>query len=454
MSQSSQNPIDNSGELAWAAYESGRYELALQYAFESLSRNPEQANLHFLASSSCLRLDRYSEARQFAKQGIELAPASWLGYQALAWAIITDSRYAPGETSRQDAATQSRARIAEAKKLLATALKLNPVDSDLYALQAEIAFLEEDHGQARSSALQGLTFSPNSVLLRMKKIRALRAQSKTDEAMAVVDEALSLQPEHSRCLGIKAELELEKGNVDVALRAARSGVQLDPESDENREVYWDAIKAKNRFLRPIVTWQFVARKLHNLPRIAKTFAISIPILGGFGAVAAKEYFQNEGMAIVVIAAIFPGTMFFVSERPGMIIADVWMYLTDRTFRASVDRKELVIEISIGLASVTFFLAAVGSLWSFWVLGIWCYCAMVYFPIGIIVLSPYPWAKALQLINLIVFSTLIYFAVRTKASSVNGKRLVEVYMMMGAGFLALAGPLLHFNKYDESQKQAQ
>ena len=85
MNQSSQNPRDNSSELAWAAYESGRYELSLQYAFEALSLNPGNANLHLLASSACLGLGRHLEARQLAKQMIELAPASWLGYQALAW---------------------------------------------------------------------------------------------------------------------------------------------------------------------------------------------------------------------------------------------------------------------------------------------------------------------------------------------------------------------------------
>ncbi len=162
---------------------------------------------------------------------------------------------------------------------------------------------------------------------------------------------------------------------------------------------------------------------------------------------AFAHFEGSPIAILFIALIVGATALFAAERPAMISADLWIFLTDPVSRSTVDKRALYLEFSAWLAGGVFFFAALDAYWKPRTIAFWCFGSMVCFPIRINVSRPHLLAKSVELINLLVMVPLFYFAVAALQQSTNADVLIfGVYTLIGAALLALSGPTFHFSKF--------
>lgn len=340
---------------AWAAYELRQNELCIELALKGLSESPDDPHLYLLLSQVELRRNQFAKARYNANQVIQLAPEDDSGFIALAWAVICDSNFSPDQALNEQA--RFPARLAMAKDLLRQAMELNPNSARHFSLKCELHFLEDDNAAALDAARTGLQFDSNSTALRRQAIRALMTLGSTNDAYALCHECLQLDPMDNEALFSKAQIDLERGDIQIACRDARECVRREPENSRYRTLYWDAIKAGIGWLRPLVAWQFFARNIKRLPETAQIAAlIGGPVILGVvmasllrGPVAET----SVGLLTLLVVAL---PILLASERPGMALADAYMYLRDPQFRAASDPKQVITNALLAFYVVSFLLS--------------------------------------------------------------------------------------------------
>lgn len=337
---------------AWAAYELRQNELCVELALKGLSESPDDPYLYLLLSQVELRRNQFAKARYNANQVIRLAPDDDAGFVALAWAVICDSSYTPDRTLKEQA--RFPARLAMAKDLLRQAMELNPNDARHFTLKSELHFLESDHAAALDAALTGLQFDSSSTALRRQAIRALLAMGKNNEAYAFCHECLRIDPLDTAALISKAQIDLERGEIETACRDLRECVRREPGNAQYRTLYWDAIKAGIWWIRPLIGWRFIARKIERLPEVAQLAAlVGAPIILGIGVASLSSGPVAESSMGLLTLLLVTLTMLFASERPGMALADAYMYWRDPQFRAASDPKQVLINAIATLYAVGF-----------------------------------------------------------------------------------------------------
>lgn len=127
-------------------------------------------------------------------------------------------------------------RADEARADIKQALKLEPGNSDAYALQAIIAVVQNDKGPALTLANKAVELDQTSSAARLALSYAQQAHFKIEAALQSLQKAAELDPENALVWARLAELHMSTGYLDRALEAAQHAANLNPELSKTQTV--------------------------------------------------------------------------------------------------------------------------------------------------------------------------------------------------------------------------
>jgi tetratricopeptide (TPR) repeat protein len=118
--------------------------------------------------------------------------------------------------------------VDEARADLEQALKLEPGNSNAYALQAIIAVVQNAKEQALNLATKAVELDQASSTARLALSYAQQAHFNIEDALASVQKAVELNSENALAWTRLAELHMSTGYLDRALKAAQRAADLNP----------------------------------------------------------------------------------------------------------------------------------------------------------------------------------------------------------------------------------
>ncbi|BCT68679.1 TonB-dependent receptor [Nitrosospira sp. NRS527] len=127
-------------------------------------------------------------------------------------------------------------RTDEARADIEQALRLEPGNSDAYALQAIIAVVQNDKDQALTLANKAVELDQTSSAARLALSYAQQAHFNIEDALASVQKAVELDPQNALIWARLAELHMSTGYLDRALEAAQRAVDLNPNLSKTQTV--------------------------------------------------------------------------------------------------------------------------------------------------------------------------------------------------------------------------
>jgi Flp pilus assembly protein TadD len=119
-------------------------------------------------------------------------------------------------------------RVDEAQPLIQQAQRIEPSNSDAFALQAIIAVAKNQQQAALDLANKSVTANPQSSVALIARSYAYQAQFNIDEALKATQEAIRLAPDNALAWARLSELQLSQGDHDAALVSAQKAQALNP----------------------------------------------------------------------------------------------------------------------------------------------------------------------------------------------------------------------------------
>jgi tetratricopeptide (TPR) repeat protein len=198
------------------AHARGDYEQALSLYDAAIKVRPEFPEAFFQRANALVSLRRYTEAEKSFQRTMELR-ADWALPQAALGALL-----------------QRMGRSDEAEKYLERALTLERTNAIALVALTELRLrakaqqpVLENLLKRLEQATQGEAVTPSLWIARASVEREL---GKRAEAMASVNNALSLDSKNSSALMARAELEMAAGDFQSAIKDAQAARQLEPQS--------------------------------------------------------------------------------------------------------------------------------------------------------------------------------------------------------------------------------
>ena len=144
----------------------------------------------------------------------------------------------PGSDSLVNEAAQLLAvgRVDEAGSKIKQALGVDPANSNALSLQAIIAVVQNEKGEALNLADKAVAAGPNSATALIARSYAQQANFDLEAARKSLEEAVRLKPENALAWARLAELQSSFGELDKALDAARKAVELNPNLSRTQTV--------------------------------------------------------------------------------------------------------------------------------------------------------------------------------------------------------------------------
>lgn len=351
---------------AFAAYDIKSFDQCEMLVGEGLALEPNNLDLLALGGQVKLQKQEYALARGGAQRMIELAPDDDRGFSLLAWATIQDDNYCPDNTvfdpDLDDGKAAFELRVKTAESLNERCLEIDPVDPRHWLLKSKIHLLRDQYDESIEAAETGLQFSPAHFGLHHYRILAFEHKGDIDSMHEALLQQLQRMPEDDTAHNKLSQIYLSKKEVDKAITHAREAVRIDPNDDDNKEGYWDAMMASNSFIRPFVYLRYAVRWLRRSPPWVHMAAmISMGIIGGVIFTTAQHLGEPwEGIVICSsIALLILITIIFSSDRPFMAVFDLYYYFRNPTFRVSTSgekRNEYFLLVG-GFVAMIVFLAS-------------------------------------------------------------------------------------------------
>ena len=127
-------------------------------------------------------------------------------------------------------------RVDEATADIDKAQKLDPKNSDAFALQAMIAVTQNERGKALELGQKAVAADPKSATARIALSYAQQAQFDLPGALGSLEEAVKLAPENALAWARLAELQQSFGNLDKSLDSAKKAAALRPDLSRTQTV--------------------------------------------------------------------------------------------------------------------------------------------------------------------------------------------------------------------------
>jgi tetratricopeptide (TPR) repeat protein len=252
------------------AYERGmllfrqeRWALAPDEFRRELESTPNRARPHAMLCLCLLNSNRRKEAETEGRRAIELDPNYAFAYYALSLIALKEgnppARFAFA-ISRQDARRRAYRRLLNAsKRLMLTAVELDPLNADFLGQLAAIHFDLGDLRSAVATAERGLAQLPQHQRCADLRARSLSQLGKHREAIATVDRSLATNPEHAAAHATRGWLLMRRGQIREAREHFLEALRVSPH--DKRAI--SGLKAANSAVRPILG--FPRRMLLKLP---------------------------------------------------------------------------------------------------------------------------------------------------------------------------------------------
>lgn len=190
---------------------------------DSQSTNARLALAHFYWSH-----DRVGEAEQVMKEAHDLKPGDSRVNVTLALFY------------------QATRRRAEAEPFLRAAAEAGD-DPRLTMLLADY-YIAQNRGAEAAKLLQPFTGDRKyGVLVSMRLAGIAQVEGHADEAITIIDKAISNDPSNSRTLAAKSDLLLRQNRIDEAAKAAEAAVSANASSAEAQFVRGRVLRAKGNF---------------------------------------------------------------------------------------------------------------------------------------------------------------------------------------------------------------
>jgi Tfp pilus assembly protein PilF/opacity protein-like surface antigen len=120
-------------------------------------------------------------------------------------------------------------RVDEAKADIKRALKIDPKNSQAFALEAIIAVTQNEKEKALSLARKAVKAGPNSASPLVALSYAQQASFDLKGALNSLEEAVKVEPKNALVWSRLAEIRMSLGELDRALEAAKKAVKLNPD---------------------------------------------------------------------------------------------------------------------------------------------------------------------------------------------------------------------------------
>jgi Tfp pilus assembly protein PilF/opacity protein-like surface antigen len=120
-------------------------------------------------------------------------------------------------------------RVGEAKADIEKALKIDPKNSQAFALEAIIAVTQNEKGKALGLAKKAVGAGPHSASALVALSYAQQASFDLKGALKTIEEAVKVEPENALAWARLAEMRMSFGELDRALEAANKAVALNPD---------------------------------------------------------------------------------------------------------------------------------------------------------------------------------------------------------------------------------
>lgn len=356
------NPFGVIYAKAYAAFDLKNYDLCDSLVGEGLALEPENLDLLALGGQVKRIKQEYPLARAGAQRMIELAPNDDRGYNLLAWATLLDNNYCPSNATfnreLDDGTAAYAIRLETADALNKRCLEIDPVDSNNWLLKAKICFLRGQYDGVLEATKSGLRFSPAHYGLHHYRISAFEQKDDIPAMHAALLEQLQRMPEDDVAHKMLSQYYLSQKQVPQAIEHAREAVRLDPDDENNRESYWDAVMASNPIVRPFVQLRYAARWIKKLPQWAHVAALILLGLLMCVIFVIVEQLGDpwSGVAaagLVILVAVI-GTI-FSTDRPFMAVFDIYYWYRNPTYRVSVSpqkRTETLLAVVGSIAAAT------------------------------------------------------------------------------------------------------
>jgi len=127
-------------------------------------------------------------------------------------------------------------RVDEATADIDKAQKLDPKNSDAFALQSMIAVTQNEKGKALELAQKAVAADPKSATARIALSYAQQAHFDLPGALSSLEESVKLAPENALAWARLAELQQSFGYLDKSLDAAKKAVALNPDLSRTQTV--------------------------------------------------------------------------------------------------------------------------------------------------------------------------------------------------------------------------
>ena len=127
-------------------------------------------------------------------------------------------------------------RVGEAKADIEKALKIDPKNSEAFALEAIIAVTQNEKEKALSLARKAVKGDPHSASARIALSYAQQASFDLKGALSSLEEATKVAPENALVWARLAEMRMSFGELDRALEAANKAVHLNPDVERTQTV--------------------------------------------------------------------------------------------------------------------------------------------------------------------------------------------------------------------------
>lgn len=127
-------------------------------------------------------------------------------------------------------------RVDEARSDVDQALRLEPQNSNAFALQSIIAVTQNEKEKALTLAKKAVDTGPQSATARVALSYAQQAAFDLKGALTSLNEAVKLEPENALAWARLAELQMSFGELDDALKAAQKAVTLNPDLSRTQTI--------------------------------------------------------------------------------------------------------------------------------------------------------------------------------------------------------------------------
>jgi tetratricopeptide (TPR) repeat protein len=241
------------------AYERGiilfrqkRFDLAAQQFRHELTTTPNQARPHAMLCLCLLNTDHREDAEIEGKRALELDPNLAFGYYALSFVALRED----GRRHRVCFAINKRdrhrrlylKRVIASKKLMLTAVELDPGNADFLGQLAALYFDLGDFRSSLATAERGLERLPQHSNCADLRARSLARLGRHQDAIATVDRSLATNPEQAAAHTTRGWLLMKSGRVKEAHEHFLEALRLSPH--DKRALI--GLKRARSVIRPIL----------------------------------------------------------------------------------------------------------------------------------------------------------------------------------------------------------